>query len=346
MAPLTKKRKKEMKNNYAFTTIFFTAILFSLISDTIEVNAPVTLDMLTNLRAKNSYDVSRHPLRAIVSYEGDRLLTTDQVTSIEYKKNNATISSACSVLRSTFDIPISYEGAPQDPSFGSTYTFDYKVQANERLVDALNRLVEATNDQLQWRLLEGRLIMTVVPEEQAETTLIGDRQVQVNIQADTFGDALQQVENAYNQQHTDIPLAVHISNYEVAHKSATQKSGLVLEGNYPLRSIVVKLLNQVDALQAEYFISPTQSVRNNLMRKYYFDNDLFYYSLLFFGFPEQLESDKKFEKELEIGQFNKERFDWSRMQFPEMTKRLSQYFDRIYPEWADQEDGASTAAKE
>lgn len=320
-------------------------LLLFVVSQGFAADAPITPEMLTTLRARGSADASRHHSSAIVTFKGDRLMTRDQITSIEFKENNASISTARMEMERVFGLPISAEGPPHLSDFGTAHKFDFKISANERLIDVMERLVKATDNQVRWRLQQGRLILTTTPREQEGLLPIGDRKVQVDIRADTYGDACLQLELAYNQMYADIPLRISMFSYDVAHMPANGADDFQVQGEYPLRNIIVDLLNQTGIYQSNYNLLPTVSAARSVMREYFFEHDLYYYHVAFFGLRENLDIERPdmWQPDLtpEEIEFFIIRDEWHTSYNRIETERLREYFDRIYPEWAAQEDAAS-----
>lgn len=316
---------------FYFLTMFLLCISIAA-TDVFSLNAPVTPEMLLSLRAHHGMDVSKDPLNVTPVVEDG------QIVSLERKENKATLDSAESYLARAFDINICSEGAPHTQFSKLDYVLDYNIEMNERLVDALDRFVEASNEHISWRLLDGRLVLSVSSKD--DSFPIGDRMMQVDIDAATIGEALSQLEDAYNEQYTDVPFAFYTRDHTFFHSNAITGNRFRAKGQDTLRNIVISLLNQWDPAQASYSLSARHApVHKKHARQYYYDNNLYYYYLNIQNIKADEEKEKLFRQGF-VDEGFEERYHWGNAQFPEMTQRLMNYFDRIYPEWAAAEQAA------
>ncbi len=310
----------------------------------VALHAPVTPEMLITLRARGGVDASRDPLLTPPVVENGRIIPQAP------KANNATIDSAQFALKQAFNISVSMEGAPGivESMEAGEERFAYAALANERLLDALERLVQASGGRVRWRLLGGRIVLTAMPAPPSDVVPIGDRQVDVDIDAENFGDAMLQLEIAYNQQHLDVPFAFRTNNYQLAHAKAWNGGNFRVQGKETLRNIILSFMNQSDPTQGEYILcSKHVAVDRRYARKYYYENELYYFGISLFGLHEDFvrAEEKRYRSGVATEPGDEERFReqdrWAVSQFPDMTKRLMGYFDRIYPEWAAREDEAA-----
>ena len=305
-------------------------------ADAFSVNAPVTPELLLSLRASQGMDVSRDPLNVTpIMQEG-------QLVSVERKWDKAALDSAMFFLTQAFDIHISYEKAVDQEFSAEKRSFEYSVGVNERLVDALEKLVEASEGYIRWRLLDGRIVLTAMPDDDRITA--GDRTLQVDIDTATMGEALFQLEKAYNEQHTDVPLAFYTRDYGMFHSRAVKDDRFRVKGQDTLRNIIISLMNQWDPAKAYYSLNIHRYVHKKYARQYFNDNSLYYYRLEIMDMEACREEEKRIRQGVPDEGFE-EGYHWANAQFPEMSQRLMGYFDRIYPDWAAGEDAASAQEK-
>ncbi|HOD96342.1 MAG TPA: hypothetical protein PLQ42_11855 [Candidatus Hydrogenedentes bacterium] len=299
------------------------------------VNAPVEPEMLTSLRASQTINAARDPGRGIIKMEGDQLV------SVEFDDNNANWGSAQTALEKAFNIVISLEESPLwEPEvvpFGH-HTFAYSVHVNERLVDALNRLTEASEGTVRWRLLRGKIILSAMPQEQREgVPLIGDRRVAVDIKAESLYEAFLQLEAQYNTQYQDFAL-VALAPYEQSVAFLTSppeagKSGMLeLRCEGSLRDIVLELLSQTEKAETSYMLTVSRIYKTDEMpAPFYERGDLFHFALWYKTHsyysgpkPEESEDDPL----------------WCARQNEERRKRQRQYYIQNHPELAMESGGS------
>lgn len=274
-------------------------------------HAPITPDMLAGLRASRTINASE----PIVTYSKNmELLEVDEVA------DNASVMCSVHALQKAFGIRISVEFHPSMPG---DMRFSYSVTASERLVDALNNLVEATDQQICWRLLNGRIIVIPTPNNgQGSEKLATERLVQVNIDADDLYDAFLQLEDAYNEQHPDIPLIVYAPSYVSVQKSIAKKADnpalFVLNGEASLRSHILELLDQFGEPFSDYLCAVNIVSPDNIARAW--DGpELWFYGLSFI-FPKHRRIPQTAEEHLWVFEEGNRRRD-----------RIERLFDRIEP---------------
>jgi len=120
------------------------------------------------------------------------------------RKGAVTQSLAVIMLAKAFAVPLCQERGFQ-PGLGDGPEFPYVIEAEERLVDALDKLKKNSNDYLKWALVDGRIVIASQTPPGKGRTFVMDQPVRVQINADTLGQALEQVEAACNRQHPDNP---------------------------------------------------------------------------------------------------------------------------------------------
>ncbi|NLN94215.1 MAG: hypothetical protein GX130_13035 [Candidatus Hydrogenedens sp.] len=311
-------------------------LLFACIitSDAFSLNAPVTPEMLLSLRARQGMDVSKDPLNV------SPVMDEGQIVPTTRKENKATFDSAAYFLMRAFDIDISFEIAVDLEFSNEKRSFYYSVGINERLFDALEKLVEASEGYIRWRLLDGRIVLTAMPDDDRITA--GDRILQVDIDAATMGEALSQLERAYNEQYTDVPFIFDTRDHKFFHSNTAAGDRFRVQGQNTLRDIIISLLNQWNPIKAYYrLFAKHPVVHKTIVRQYYNDNNLYCYSLDITDMEALMETEKQFKQGF-LDEGFEERHLWAGAQFPEMSRRLMGYFDRIHPQWAAEEDAAAT----
>jgi len=221
-------------------------------------------------------------------------------------------------LQKAFNLLTSYEA---DPTV-KVGPFNYKISANERLVDALNNLTEVSNNFLQWRYKDGRVIFTVTPSPNKETNILcGDRMVTVDIHAENLYDGLLQLESTYNERYTDRPWLIDpvMMMYPVAQLTFTHEV-FSLYGEYCVRDVLVQLLNALEERNAGY-----GTCMNNIPRKWNWPEELYNRGIKIFTLYVFAPDVSTEDEESAIR--------WSReVASPEMERRARQYFSNIYPD--------------
>ncbi|NLN94213.1 MAG: hypothetical protein GX130_13025 [Candidatus Hydrogenedens sp.] len=325
-------------NMYPSLLLFISVCIIA--PDVFSLNAPITPEMLLSLRALRGEDVARDPLiPAPVGAKG-------QTLSRPGKQKKMTLEWEEFSLSGSFNIRICAEGMPHTQFPSGDYSFDYSVWVNERLIDALERLVEASEGHVFWRLLEGRLVVTTTPKD--DSLPIGDRMLQLNIDAETIGEAFLQLEKAYNEQYSDVPFTFHTTSLDFSDFTSSTGDAFRIQGKNKLRNSIISLLNQWDPAQANYklksYQGPHLAVDRQYARKYYYDNNLYYYGVTIHNIDadairvEARRSVIRLSEEDPINKEEEEYYLWLDGQARAMTRRLMGYFDRIYPEWAAEED--------
>ena len=139
-------------------------------------------------------------------------------------------------------VPLCQEWAPS----GESPRFPFAVEANERLVDALDKLRENSDGFMDWALLHGRIVVTA----KAPASEVMDRTVRVDVTAETLQEALEQVEAAYNERYSDVPVLVRPTPPRLMLKTRpdvqarTALFELQTEGS--LREVVLTILEQME----------------------------------------------------------------------------------------------------
>jgi hypothetical protein len=339
-----KKKIRIPGKRVCLSLVFFICVCL-IASDAFSLNAPVTPEMLFSLRALGGGEVARSPMTlAPVGEKGE-------IISMPRKQRKMGLNRRDFSLSGYFNITICTEGIPHTQFPIEDYSFDYSVRINERLIDALDRLVEVFDGHVLWRLLEGRLVITTTAKD--DTLPIGDRMLEVDIDAETIGEAFLQLEKTYNEQFTDIPFIFHTKSVDFSDFISSTGDPFRVEGKKKLRNILILLVNQWDPEQAHYRLESYGGNRYDIdkkhVRQYYYDNELYYYGLTI----HDVEADARREKERRpVNRFEeltsekqKVYYRWLDEKSRAETQRLMGYFDRIYPEWAAEEKAASVQEK-
>ena len=275
-------------------------------------NAPITPDMLTELRAFITVNASK----PIVTIENNELV------GLEETEDNASVIDAILALQKAFNIRISRESHPQ---VSQDLRFSYSITANERLVDALNNLVMSMGNKICWRLLDGRIIVTeITSEKEVPDVQACDRVVDVNINGESIYDALLQLEAAYNDQHPDIPLVVTAPSYRAVQKSLEMKAGnpnlFVLIGADTLRNHILGLLDQFNQPFSDYSCAVYKVSPKNIALPW--DGPELWYFYFRFSFPD-------LDGGTEIS--NAEEYLWIFEEGDKRKERIEALFDRLEP---------------
>lgn len=295
-----------------FTIIIFVAVLCtSSLSQGARKVALITQEMLTNLRAPEEVIVTAPTVMELQGMMG---------ISWAHPTEAVSIKDVVDALEESFDILISYESHP----ISKTIRFSHKILANERLIDALDNLTKATSGFSQWRMLDGRIVISESPVPGMEgSAALGDRFIDAKIEAETLYEALLQVEDAYTAEYDDAPLSIVFMEYEVAHLPA-EKGRFYIHRKGSLRSIMVELLSQLPTKNTKYRIG-----RGVLPPKYQFPDSVyaahpFYYSVAI-AVPEITDARTDIE--------GAETSLWiESVAGPEADRRFRRYFERLYPE--------------
>lgn len=299
------------------------------------VNAPIEPEMLISLRASQTINAAQDPGRGVIKMEGDK------VVSLEFDDSNANWLSAQTALKKAFNIVISLEESPlwkpEVVPFGH-HTFAYTVHVNERLVDALDRLTEASAGTVRWRLLRGKIILSAMPLEQRDgVPLIGDRRVAVDIKAESLYEAFLQLEAQYNTQYQDFALVTQAPYQQsVAFLSPPPEAGksgmLELHCEGSLRDIVLELLSQTKKAETSYLFSISRIYKTDEMPAAFYERgDLFHFAL---GYGTHSYYSGPKPEDSEDDPF------WFARQSEERRKRQRQYYIQNHPEVAVESDGS------
>jgi hypothetical protein len=144
----------------------------------------VTKESLNEMRAVSGVDTTQ--------FDGGLGLPSGMVTQ----------SLAVVMLAKAFAIPLCQERDYQ-PGTHDGPEYPYAIEANEHLKDALDKVGKNSKEYLRWTLTHGRVVITSQSPAKSGDAYIMDRPVQVDIKADTLGQALEQIEAAYNKQYPD-----------------------------------------------------------------------------------------------------------------------------------------------
>lgn len=181
----------------------------------------------------------------------------------------STQGSAIRALQAAFRVPVCVEWAIRNrPPVGhdDTPRFPFAVEANERLVDALDKLKRNSSGFLQWALLHERIVVSAQPATKDGDTGIADRVITVVIEADTFEEALEQIEAAYNRQYSDIAFVVSPDSPRLMFKGPAAVAGragkFLLKEEAPLREIVLAVLDQMQDPAICYSLSERYHLKN------------------------------------------------------------------------------------
>ncbi len=158
---------------------------------------PVTAETLIELRAAEHVPVF------------DYQLVETEIGAVPVTDNLATRLGATVALKKAYPVPMCLEFAYLSGP-GDAFRFPFAIEANERLVDALDKLEERSEGSVKWLLLRGRIVMYDDDQNRAGKVepYIMERPIRVHIDADLLEEALEQVETAYDTQHGDIPFVV------------------------------------------------------------------------------------------------------------------------------------------
>jgi len=217
--------------------------------------APVTLETLTTLRATQTSTPSSIYGR---NERGEPYLIEDKMMDR---------FSAISALMKSFDVPMCIESDAQERG---DKLFDYTIQKNERLVDALDDLNKRTSGYIEWRLLKGRIVLVAGQSLAKEEVYLMDRPIRVDIQAENLAQVFLEIETAYNEQYADVPLTITPSclniDYHAPFTSAEGPRTLVIKTEAPLREIVLQVLEENGEPWLRYHMCETF---DHVKRRYY-----------------------------------------------------------------------------
>jgi hypothetical protein len=216
----------------------------------------MTIEALNDLRAEQ--DHTKESLDGILNPDDG------SITMVPLIGN--TFSDAVGLIREAYKIPICIEydcppGEVPPPK-------PYKIEFNQSLLSALDELSALWVDGLvEWRLMEGRIVLTARTEHDLGTPATLDRIVKVDIEAFTLEEALRALEIAFNEQHRDnMPLILSLAciNVDILPGEESRKPYL-LSGNISMREALLTLLQQIGNTSAFYSFGQQGG---NLVRPY------------------------------------------------------------------------------
>lgn len=201
----------------------------------------VTPELLTSLRAPARIEKVDYQL---VETERGPMPVSDGLS---------THHSAIRALRAAFPVPLCKEFVYGDQEIRdrkATLRFPFAVEANERLVDALDKLEEISDGLVRWMLLHERIVLTATGPVRRDEFHVMDWPLEVDIEADTLLEALEQVEAAFNKTYPDSPpLIVHSHYVQLDLQGRPEGSGqtgkFLLRTESTLREAVLSLLDQM-----------------------------------------------------------------------------------------------------
>ena len=218
---------------------------------------PATLETLTTFRAEKAEKISRYEM-----VETDRGLVPEP-------SELASMISAIGALQRSYPVPVCKEYAYKTNQKVGT-RFPYSIEANERLVDALDKLEENSGGILQWYLLHDRIIISEQPTMGKEDEIyIMDRPIRVTIEADLLEEAFIQVEAAYNKLYADLPFVIMpLEPYLMlqGHPDASDGGKFELQMEGSLREVILTLLDQLQDIDTLYGLSEIADMKG---RRYY-----------------------------------------------------------------------------
>jgi len=233
--------------------------IVAMMSAPLVSSTPITPDMPTSLRAAER--IQEYSYELVQTSRGLGPITDGMA---DQGAATRTLTKAYPVL------PVCQEWA-YAPSAGDSSRFPYAVEANERLVDALDKLKQNSNGFLQWMLLHQRIVVTARPLANKGETYIMDRSVRVEIEADTLLHALEQLEVAYNNRYPEDqplsfdPVYLHLLMKGPSEGSA-QAGKLVLKMEAPLRELVLALLDEMQDPALCYSLADTSLEGNRFFQ--------------------------------------------------------------------------------
>jgi hypothetical protein len=194
----------------------------------------VTSKDLTTLRATARMEELHYPD-----------IQTDQGPLPDISKGTSTQGAASTTLKLAFpSVPFCQEWACQASSTVETI-FPFAVEANERLVDALDKLKRNSNGFMDWRLLHGRIILSATDPSGEGATSAMNRLIHVELQANTLLEAFVQIEAAYNDQFPKGAPLVNFPMFFNLEVGAFPSGTLALKTENTLREIVLTVMDQM-----------------------------------------------------------------------------------------------------
>jgi len=203
--------------------------------------APVTLEVLSALRAER--DFRKESLRV----DGDPFAGTAALVPV----GGIAIADAIGLLRRGYEIPLCTEWDLD--AHDAPPPIQFSIHEGERLVDALDSLEEASGGTARWRLLEGRIVITVRAAHEVEVPGMLDQIVEVAIEETSLRDALLELEASFNEQHRyGLPFLLGLG-CDIADAQA--RVPYRLSGRMTLREAILGLLSQMDDPWATYSLT-------------------------------------------------------------------------------------------
>ena len=205
--------------------------------------APMTIETLNDLRAEQ--DHTKESLDAILNPDDG------SITMVPLIGN--TFSDAVGLIRDAYKIPICIEydcppGEVPPPK-------PYRIEVNQSLLSALDELSALWGDGLvEWRLMEGRIVVTARAANDLGTPAALDKTVKVDMEAFTLAEALGALEIAFNEQHRDgLPIIISLAcvNVEIFDNEKPLEA-YHLSGNFPMREALLYLLQQTGNTSSFY----------------------------------------------------------------------------------------------
>lgn len=158
------------------------------------------------------------------------------------------VEDAIGLIRRAYEVRLCREFDIAVP--GGLPPIHFSIHEGQRLVDALDALEEASGGVARWRLLEGRIVVTVRAEHEVDVPGMMDQIVEVFIEESRLMDALLALEASFNEQHRgDIPLILSL-NCEWSEEP--DRELYWLSGAMTVREAVLRLLAQMDDPSATY----------------------------------------------------------------------------------------------
>lgn len=240
---------------HRFLAILFVATL-TLASkfppDPVEPSTKVTPESLLNLRSAS--DVENVSYETVETDRGILPMNTDGMSDL---------ASATGAIKEAFPtLPLCREW----PAHGETPRFPFAIDANERLVDALDKLYKNSHGVVDWVLLHGRV---VVKTESLASTIM-DRTVAVNLESSSLQDALEQIAAAYNDRYSDFPLVVWPCSPRLMMRGSAEISGqakdFVLDIEGSMREVILSVMDQLEDPGVCYGVS---DLVDSLERRYF-----------------------------------------------------------------------------
>jgi len=216
------------------------------IDEHIESDATVSTgaDTLSTLMERRAPERIEAAQRVFVADDEGNL-----VDLIEHElANNSDVISA---LRKAYaPIAISIEHGVAGPE----ERIPFNILANMRLEDALKLLDERSEGHATWTLKNGRLIVQFQEtREGISIPSVLSRPFPVRITADTVGDAMLEIEVAYNAVYHDIPMELDRKCLTFLHATPIPTDFLQDSPSINVRQAILKLLETIDKDGVMYY---------------------------------------------------------------------------------------------